>query len=176
MLHLRNPDVVRIIFDSAAHYRCTSLNDHIHQGPDLTNKLLGILLKFRQEPIALTADIEGMFYQVRVTPQERDLLWFLWWEDGDPDKSPQHYRKTTHFLGDDWSPSAATFALQVVAEEYRGRISNGALETIGKNFHVDDCMKSVSTVDTAIGLAADLRESLATGGFRVTKWLRIFRM
>ena len=40
-----------------------SLNRHLLQGPDQTNDLIGIF-KFRQEPIALMCDIEGMFHQV----------------------------------------------------------------------------------------------------------------
>ena len=60
------PGKVRIVFDYPARYQSISPNDRIRQGPDFTNKLLGILLKFRQDPIALTCDIVGMLYQVRV--------------------------------------------------------------------------------------------------------------
>ncbi|GAA6092938.1 uncharacterized protein LOC125138838 [Tachysurus ichikawai] len=63
VLHPCKPEKVCIVFDFAARYQGTSLNHHVHQGPDLTNKLLGVL-KFRQEPFALNADIESMFYQV----------------------------------------------------------------------------------------------------------------
>ena len=56
-----------------------SLNDKVHQGPDLTNSLVGVLQRFRQEQIALMADVEGMFHQVRVSEQDRDALRFLWW-------------------------------------------------------------------------------------------------
>ena len=39
------------------------------------------LLRFRQEPIAVTCDIEGMFHQVHVNPERCDLLRFLWREE-----------------------------------------------------------------------------------------------
>ena len=45
--------------------------------------MLGILLRFRQYPIALVADVEGMFNQVKVPPEDSDALRFLWWEDSD---------------------------------------------------------------------------------------------
>lgn len=109
VLHPRKPGKVRIVFDCAARYQGTSLNDHIHQGPDLTNKLLGVLLKFRQEPVALNADIEGMFYQVRVPPNQRDVLRFLWWQDGDPDKPVKHYRMTSHLFGGGVEPQRCHF-------------------------------------------------------------------
>ncbi len=171
VLHPRKPEKVRIVFDCAARYQGTSLNDHVHQGPDLTSKLLGVLLKFRQEPVALNADIESMFYQVRVPSDERDVLRFLWWEDNDPDKPPKHYRMTAHLFGGVWSPSAANFALQRVAEDNHGNFSDDTVETLKRNFYVDDCLKSVPTVEAAIKIASELRELLTCGGFRLTKWL-----
>nr|XP_055049230.1 uncharacterized protein LOC129434322 isoform X1 [Misgurnus anguillicaudatus] len=171
VLHPRKPGKVRIVFDCAARYQGTSLNDRVHQGPDLTNKLLSVLLKFRQEPIALNADIESMFYQVRVPPQDRDVLRFLWWEENDPDKPPKHYRMTAHLFGGVWSPSAANFALQRVAEDNHEKFTADTVETVKQNFYVDDCLKSVPTEDAAIKLASQLREMLACGGFKLTKWL-----
>ena len=78
-------DKLRIVFDCAAKYRGVSLNDKVLQGPDLTNKLVGVLMRFREEPIALMADIECMFYQVSVAPRDRNVLRYLWWKDGDLD-------------------------------------------------------------------------------------------
>ena len=36
----------------------------LHQGPDLTNNLVGVLLRFQQDEVALMADIQAMFHQV----------------------------------------------------------------------------------------------------------------
>ena len=63
----RKPEKCRVVFDCAAKYGGLSLNDHIHQGPDLANKLVGVLLRFREGPLAFMADIEAMFHQVRVS-------------------------------------------------------------------------------------------------------------
>ena len=52
-------------------------------GPDLTNSLFGVLVRFRQEPVALSSDIEAMFHQVIVDPKDADALRFLWWPDDD---------------------------------------------------------------------------------------------
>ena len=38
-----------------------SLNDVLMQGPDLFNFLVGVLICFREEHVALFADIEAMF-------------------------------------------------------------------------------------------------------------------
>ncbi|XP_068691511.1 uncharacterized protein [Montipora foliosa] len=74
---------MRVVFDCAARFRETSLNDQSLQGPDLTSNLTGVLLGFQQGPVALVADVEQMFYQVRVKPEDCDALRFLWWEDSD---------------------------------------------------------------------------------------------
>ena len=71
------PGKLRVVFDCAARYRGTSLNDQLLSGPDLTNSLFGVLVRFRQEPIALSSDIEAMFYQVMVDPKDVDALRFL---------------------------------------------------------------------------------------------------
>ena len=81
------PEKVCAVFDAASTFAGTSLNNELLQGPDLINNLIGILVRFRQDPIALIADIEAMFHQVRVTPDDCDALRFLW-SDGDLDKPP----------------------------------------------------------------------------------------
>ena len=53
---------IRVVFDGSAKYGGVSLNDHLLQGPNLTNSLVGVLTRFRQEPIAFMADIECMFW------------------------------------------------------------------------------------------------------------------
>lgn len=62
--HSRKPDKIRLVFDCSAKHGGTSLNDQLIPGPDLTNSLIGVLTRFRQEPVAFMADIEAMFYQV----------------------------------------------------------------------------------------------------------------
>ena len=73
----------RISFRKASLHDGVSLNNQLLEGPNLTNTLLGILLLFRQYPIALVADIKEMFNQVKVLPEDSDALRFLWWEDSD---------------------------------------------------------------------------------------------
>lgn len=52
----------------------TSLNNELLQGPNLTSSLLGVLTRFRQEPVACMGDIQAMFYQVKVAEEDRDFL------------------------------------------------------------------------------------------------------
>ena len=64
---------MRVVFDCAATYQGMSLNKSLLQGPDMTNTLLGVLLRFRQDDIAIMADIESMFYQVKVPKADCDF-------------------------------------------------------------------------------------------------------
>ena len=68
-----------MVFDAAAKFDGTSLNDRLYHGPDLTNNLVGVLIRFREEETAFTADVESMFHQVKVLPEDADALGFLWW-------------------------------------------------------------------------------------------------
>ena len=94
-------------FGCSAEYEGEALNKHLLQGPDLTNKLVGVLSRFRQERIAFMADTEAMFLQVHVTECYRDLLRLLWWENRQPrsaalniqdDSSPFRGRVVTWLL------------------------------------------------------------------------------
>jgi len=60
----KKPGKLRVIFDYAAVHQGVSLNQVLMQGPDLNNRLDGVLLRFRKESIALVADVEAMFYQI----------------------------------------------------------------------------------------------------------------
>ena len=62
-------------------------------GPDLTNNLLGVLLRYIQHPIAVVGlcDIKAMFSQVFVDEQDQNAFRFLWFPDNDLDQSPVDY-------------------------------------------------------------------------------------
>lgn len=162
---------LRVVFDCAATYQGTSLNMQLLQGPDLTSTLIGVLTRFRQEPIAFMSDIEGMFYQVRVPVEDSDMLRFLWWPQGDLNLELKEYRMAVHLFGATSSPSCASYALRKCAEDNRSGYSSEAINTVLRNFYVDDCLKSVSTEEQAVALIQDLRDLCATGGFKLTKWI-----
>ncbi|XP_013856310.1 uncharacterized protein LOC106512188 [Austrofundulus limnaeus] len=56
---------LRVVFDCGAEYKGVSLNSQLLQGPNLTSSLVGVLVRFRQEHVALMADIKSMFHQVK---------------------------------------------------------------------------------------------------------------
>ena len=78
VFHPRKPGKVRVVFDCAAKFLGVSLNDMLLQGPDLNSNLIGVLMHFWEERVAIVPDIESMFHQVRVDPEDCDALRFLW--------------------------------------------------------------------------------------------------
>ena len=60
VLNPQKPDKMRIVFDCAAKHQGVSLNDAVLQGPDLINNLMGVLLRFRQQPVALMCLVEAI--------------------------------------------------------------------------------------------------------------------
>ena len=49
---------LRIVFDGSLKGKDPSLNDCLKKGPDLTNSLVGVLLRFRLENCSVVGDIE----------------------------------------------------------------------------------------------------------------------
>ena len=69
------------------------------------------------------------------------------------------------------SPSCASFCLKQTASDNQGEFDEETIATVNRNFHVDGCLKSVSTTDKAARLPGQLRELLSRGGSRLTKWI-----
>lgn len=170
VFHPQKPDKIRVVFDCSAEYKGEALNKHLLQGPDLTNKLVGVLARFRREPVALMADIESMFLQVHVTEHCRDLLRFLWWEDGDLNKEPTRYRMTVHLFGAGSSPGCCNFALKKTADDHEQEFGFEAAEFLRKDFYVDDGLKSVPSTSDAMELICKTKEMCRRGGFNLHKF------
>ncbi|XP_030836004.1 uncharacterized protein LOC115921870 [Strongylocentrotus purpuratus] len=159
---------IRVVYDCAASFKGKSLNDNLLQGPDLTNSLVGVLTRFRQDRIAVMADIEAMFSQVKLLKEEKDLHRFLWWPDGNVAQPIEEYRMTVHVFGARSSPACANYALKRTAEDFA---EDKVAHIIKRNFYVDDCLYSSSTVQEAAELSEGLQEACKKGGFHLTKWV-----
>lgn len=164
------PDKTRIVFDCASVYKGVSLNSQVLQGPDLTNNLLGVILRFRENRIALMGDIQAMFHQVNVCPRDQDVLRFLWWTGGDRSVKPEVYRMGVHLFGGTWSPSCCNFVLQRTADDNGHEFHKETVKTVKRNFYVDDCLRSVHSERDAKQLYRELTDLLMKGGFKITKW------
>ncbi|XP_051797872.1 uncharacterized protein LOC127531791 [Acanthochromis polyacanthus] len=167
--HPQKPGKIRVVFDSSAQFDGVSLNDCLLSGPDLNNTLIGVLLRFRKEPVAITADIEQMFYCFVVQEDHRDYLRFLWYEDNDLAKDVVDYRMRVHVFGNSPSPAVAIYGLRMAAKEAEGEYGTDARNFIEQDFYVDDALKSFSTEAEAVDVLQRAQKMLALSNLRLHK-------
>ena len=163
----RKTNKLRCVFDCSSEYKGLSLNDTLLQGPDLNNSLLGVLMRFREKPVAVCCDIEKMYHRFYVTPEFRDYMRFFWLDSND---EIQTYRMCVHIFGARSSPSCAKYGLNRIAQEH-GSSYPLAQKFIQRNFYVDDGLCSVDNIDQAIQLLNDTKSICSKGNLRVHKLL-----
>ncbi|XP_046560355.1 uncharacterized protein LOC124269381 [Haliotis rubra] len=169
--HPRKPETIRVVFDCTAGYQGVCLNSMLLQGPNLTNNLLRMLLRFPQENIAVMGDIQAMYYQVRVPREDCDFLRFYRWPDADYTQEPQVYRMLVHLLGAVSPSRCATFALQQAAKDNKDEYDPDITNMIKENFYVDDYLATVQDETQAVRVVKDVTDLCHKCGFRLTKWI-----
>ena len=147
------------------------MNDRLLIGPDLTCNLLAVLLRFRESPIAVVADIKAMFSQVFVDRRDQDAFRFLWYPNHDLSAQPVDFRMRTHVFGAKSSPCCTAYALRATATDNLTGASEEAVRAVLKNVYVDHVCCSCKSVDAAKSLILQLCSLLKSGGFRLTKFL-----
>lgn len=155
---------LRIVFNCSLKYKGISLNDNLLQGPDLINSLIGVLARFRQKSIAVTADIQKMYYQVQVPIEQSDYLRLFWYDHSKI--NVVEYRMRVHLFGATSSPSIANFALKRTASDFTD--DQSVKNVINKNFYVDDLLLSCSSEDEAVDLLKRVKSTVSQGGFNLT--------
>ncbi|XP_077361589.1 uncharacterized protein LOC144006560 [Festucalex cinctus] len=158
----------RLVFNCSHQYQGHSLNDYLLPGPTLGASLLGVLLRFREHAVAISGDIKGMFHQVRLLPEDRALLRFVWrdFSQGEP---PAVYEWQVLPFGTTCSPCCATFALQRHVYD-NSQPEEDVRISIERNFYVDNCLQSIPTVAEGKQLVDKLRALLASAGFELRQW------
>eukprot|EP00105_Crassostrea_gigas_P017145 XP_011434807.1 PREDICTED: uncharacterized protein LOC105333498 [Crassostrea gigas] len=134
--HPRKKDQVRVVFDSAVKHNGVSFNEVHVLCSDLTNSLLGVLLHFRQEPVAIVADIEQMFYCFKVNDEHHNYLRFFWHEENDFHKPLVEYRMCAYVFGNTASPAIATYGLRLAVNH--SCLGSDVRDFVCKDFCVDD--------------------------------------
>jgi len=168
--HPKKPDQIRVVFDCSAVYQNESLNQHLLQGPDQLNSLIGVLTRFRKEEVAIMCDIEQMFHSFFVSPEHRSYLRFLWFENNDLSGPILEYQMDVHLFGATSSPGVANFCLHQTAETNRAKYGDEAANFLLKDFYVDDGLISVPTTAQAIKIVKDAQQMCAATNLRLHKF------
>ncbi|XP_063728597.1 uncharacterized protein LOC134856162 [Symsagittifera roscoffensis] len=163
--NVNKPDKVRRVSNASSIFQGKSLNSSLLKGPDLLCNLTGLIIRFRQNKIAISADIDAMFMQVLVSPKDRPFLRYLWKENG----KLETHEYTRHIFGATDSPCVACYAVRRCASDSKNDFPL-ASEIIQRNIYMDDLYVTSSTVEEALQQMTQLRGSLSRGGFNLNKW------
>jgi hypothetical protein len=164
---------VRVVYDASCREgkNSVSLNDCLHVGPPLTPLLFEILLRFRENRVALAADIEKAFLNVEIAKTDRDVLRFLWVDDLGSDKiMPVVYRFCHVGFGVNYSPLLLNATLRYHLDSYAFNKPE-FVQKLKDSFYVDDLISGEQSDKKTVELYRDAKQTLLAGGFRLCKWL-----
>ena len=159
----------RIVFNSSAKFGKHVLNDYWGKGPDIMNNPLGIMLRFREEEVAIVGDLKKMYHSVFMSEIDQHVHRFLW-RDLETYREPSTYIMTSVSFGDRPAGNIATVALRKTAE-IKKEVYPDAANVILKNSYVDDLIDSFSSDEKAQRIVNEISEIVEFGRFKIKNWI-----
>lgn len=144
-----------------------TLNDHLLVGPKLQADITAILTRWRTYRFVYTADIEKMFRQICVHPDDADLQRIVW--RSDPTAEVGIYRLLTVTYGTASAPYLAMRVLRQLGED-EGANFPAAVPIIKEAIYVDDVLFGADEVETLRATRDQLNGIMNRGGFHLRKW------
>lgn len=159
------PPKPRVVTDVAAYVESQSLNSNLLKGPDNMAPLLGGLFRFRENRIAVNADVREMFHQIRIIKDDQQCQRFLW-RDGDESKAPTIYVMQSMMFGPTCSPACAQFVKNSHAKLFEKQFPQ-AVSAIVNNTYVDDYFNSHNTLEEALQISTQSIEIFSSMSFEL---------
>ena len=103
-------------------------------------------------------------------PEDKNVLKFLWWPEGNMDELPEVCCMTVHIFGAKSSPSCTSFALLHAVDVFGHEFSDETVTAVRRNFYVDDFLLSVSSINEAVQIGREVTK-MSKAGFTLHKWL-----
>ncbi|CAG9137857.1 unnamed protein product [Plutella xylostella] len=164
-----NKNKLRLVFDAAAKTKGLSLNDYLLTGPDLLESLFGIMLRFRENKIAVIGDIKVMFLRVKIHKEDQDALRFLWRPSQSLNTPVKTYTMESLIFGASCSPFIAQFIKNKNADRFE-LSKPAAVHAIKKQHYMDDYIDSFSDEATATEMVNNVSYIHKSGGFEIRNW------
>lgn len=164
----RKPGKIRMTWDAKAAVNGISLNSVLLKGPDQLTSLAGVLVRFRQFRVDVSADIKELFHQIYIREQDRHSQRLLFRTDRP--SAPDIYLMDVATFGSTCSPASAQFIKNKNDEEFR-ELYPRATEGIVQNHYVDDSLESYISIEEAIKVSEEMRSIHERGGFELRNWL-----
>ncbi|XP_062711079.1 uncharacterized protein LOC134289096 [Aedes albopictus] len=159
---------IRVVFDgSSKSSNQLSLNDLLLTGPTVQPPMLCTVINFRFHRFVMKADVEKMFRQILVHPDDRNLQQIAWRKsENEPLKI---YRLNTVTYGTSCAPFLSTRVLNQLADD-EGRDFPLAAAIIKEDCYIDDVLTGATTIEALLDANKQLNGLFARGGFSLRKW------
>ncbi|XP_055941638.1 uncharacterized protein LOC129971686 [Argiope bruennichi] len=165
---------VRIVFDASSKGKGTlSLNDCLESRPNLNPDLLEILLRFRLNKTAFSADIQRAFLEVGIAEEDRQFLKFLWIKEDCPNPgfSPHNietfqYKRVT--FGVKCSPFLLAAVIKLHLEKFESEYEEAC--KMLSYLYVDDLAAGTSSVSETIKLSKEMIYILSQASMNLRRW------
>ncbi|XP_053699003.1 uncharacterized protein LOC128745972 [Sabethes cyaneus] len=159
---------VRVVYDASCKTNTgPSLNDCLLVGPIVQEDLRSIIMRARTHAIMLIADVEKMYHQILIHPDDIQFQRVFWRSSIDQPITAFELKTVTY--GTASAPFLATRVLKQLATDEAGRFPIAA-KVVETDFYVDDLFSGSATVAEAIELQKQLDLMLAAGGMQLRKW------
>nr|XP_049705396.1 uncharacterized protein LOC126056460 [Helicoverpa armigera] len=162
-----NKEKLRLVFDAADKINGKCLNDYLLTGPDLLSSLYGIMLRFRENKIAVTGDIKDMFLRIKIREEDQHALRFLW--RNSPTEEVKTYVMTSLIFGANCSPFVAQFIKNKNAMRYESS-QPAAVNAVLHSHYMDDYIDSLPDEASAIRIVKEISDIHRAGGFEMRNW------
>ncbi|XP_066596496.1 uncharacterized protein [Prorops nasuta] len=157
---------VRVVFDASAKGdKGVSLNEVLLTGPVIQDKLTEHLIRIRLKRYMITADIEKMYRQILVHPDDRRYQRIVWFHQNEI----RTFELKTVTFGVSSSSFLAIRTLKQLAEDEGDKYPIGA-RVLKENLYVDDLLAGANTLQEIIKIREELIALLRKGRFKIRKW------
>ncbi|GFY36409.1 integrase catalytic domain-containing protein [Trichonephila clavipes] len=164
---------MRIVFDASSHEdRQPSLNDCIWSGENLNPNIFHLIISFRLNTIAITADIKHAFLQISLRDEDRDAVRFLFPDIRSNQTDPykfQVYRFKRVMFGVNVSPFLLSATIKHHIENYREQYP-AATEMLDTCLYVNDVISGADDISQALKVSKDAETIMKNASMKLRKW------
>ncbi|GFX18666.1 integrase catalytic domain-containing protein [Trichonephila clavipes] len=158
---------LRIVFNGSSPTTTgISLNDILLKG-EVKEDLFETISRFRRHKFAFTTDIQKMYRQMLINPDQQDLQRIIWKHGLDAEILTYRLKTVTYGLSN--ASFLAIRTLQQLAKDEKSRFPL-ASETLLYDTYMDDIVSGAPDLETAQQLQSQLKDNLQSCGMNLYKW------
>ncbi|XP_029167428.1 uncharacterized protein LOC114937926 [Nylanderia fulva] len=159
---------LRVVFNGSSSLpNGDSLNKYLATGLNLLPSLADILLRWRRHRYVFATDIEKIYRQILVHPDDQSLQRILWRQNAN-DEIKEYWLDTVTY-GLSCAPYLAIRTLRQLAEDEGHCYPKGAIILLS-DVYMDDILTGAETMKEAEVMLQQLIDICKAGGFSLKKW------